>query len=300
MKHIFVVNPAAGNGWGAKTIKQALHNYDGKYDYELYYTSSRLDATQFVKSRCEASPNELLRFYACGGDGTLNEVASGIAGFKNASMTCFACGSGNDFVKCVGGIDKYQDVGALLNAKEHEIDLMKVNNRYCINVFSFGLDTCAAKTMIAVKHKKIIGGKNAYFTGAIKALVTAMRTECHVVVDGESINDKEILLCTIANGTHVGGSFNCAPRSLHDDGLLDVCLCKVISRLKFLQMAVPYAKGRHLDDPRAKNIITYRRGNIIEVTAPEDFAATLDGEIVEGTYFRVEVLPKFIRFAIPE
>ena len=118
MKHIFVYNPAAGRNSKAmiQALKEKLKEYDGKIEYEFYFTKAQRDATAYIKERCAAEPDEQLRFYACGGDGTANEVLHGIVGAPNASMTVYPCGSGNDFVKYYGGSEPFLDVDALIAA----------------------------------------------------------------------------------------------------------------------------------------------------------------------------------------
>ncbi len=300
MKHVFILNPNAGNGVGAKGIAEELKKYDGLYDYEVYVTRGPMDATEYIRRRCTEDSVTPMRFYACGGDGTLNEVASGIAGFENASMSCYACGSGNDFAKCVGGVEYYRNLADLFEAEEKPVDLLKVNDRYCINIFSFGFDTSVVKVMHQIKHKKIIGGRNAYYSGIIKCFLSPLSTRCRVRVDGEQIGGDELLLCTVANGTFVGGAFNSSPRSRNDDGLIDVCSVKVINRLRFLSVINVYKAGKHLDDPKLQDILYYRQGRVVEVEAQEGFAASLDGEIMDGTYFKIEVLPHHIKFAVPK
>lgn len=296
MKHIFIINPSAGGISTLGTVQKALV---GRDNCEIYQTRGPGDATQYIRARCEANPEEEACYVACGGDGTINEVASGVVGHPHASMTVYACGSGNDFVKVFGGKEKFLNIDALLAAQDRPIDLLKVNDRWCANVFNFGFDTCVAKTMIQVKSKPILGGKNAYTTGVVKALLTAMRNQCNVKVDGEYIHQGEMLLCTVANGQYVGGAFQCAPRGVIDDGLIEVCLVKPITRLQFVKLLGPYTNGQHLDDPKFKSVIVYRRGTVVEVEAPEGFAASLDGEIVEGTYFKLEMCPGALRFAVP-
>ena len=302
MKHIFIYNPTAGkNNKGAiKTLQEKMKEYDGKLEYEFYPTAAAGDATAYVKSRCEADPVTPMRFYAGGGDGTANEVLHGIVGHENASMTCYPCGSGNDYVKYYGGADRFLDIDALVNAEETPVDIMRVDDRYAINVINFGFDTCVLKTMIKVKNKKIIGGKHAYTTGVVAGLLKGMNNKCTVSVDGERLNNGSLLLCTIANGSYVGGSFCCAPRSKNDDGLLEVCLVRPISRFMFLRLLGPYTNGNHLDDPRFEKIIAYRRGKTVHVEAPKGFAFSLDGEVVEKNDFTVEVIPGGVKFAVPK
>ena len=302
MKHIFIYNPTAGSDNRAKiaALQEKMKNDYKHLAYEFYPTKAEKDATAFVRARCEQEPCEQLRFYACGGDGTANEVLHGIVGFENASMTCYPCGSGNDYVKYYGGAARFLDIDALIAAKETPVDVMRIGDRYSINVTNFGFDTAVAKTMTEVRHKKLLGGKNAYTTGIVKALFTAMKNECTVWVDGEKLNDGKILLCTVSNGRYVGGAYCCAPHSLNDDGLLDVCLVKPISYLTFFTLIGAYKAGKHLDDPRFKNMITYRRGKSVRVVAPEGFGYSLDGEIVLSNDFTIEICPGAIRFAVPQ
>lgn len=301
MKHIFVYNPAAGRNAAATIaeLKEKMKAYDGKLEYEFYMTKAARDATAFVKERCAAEPDEQLRFYACGGDGTANEVLHGVVGAPNASMTIYPCGSGNDFVKYYGGSECFLDLDALINAEEQPIDIMRIDDRYSLNVTNFGFDAEVAKTMNAVKRKKLIGGKNAYTTGIVKALFTAMRNKCVVSVDGEQLNNGKMLLCTVANGKYVGGAFCCAPRSDNTDGLLEVTLVTPISHVTFIKLLTPYKEGKHLDDHRFEKHITYRRGKSVHVKAPEGFAFSLDGEIVYKNDFTIEICPGAIRFAVP-
>lgn len=297
MKHVFVVNPAAGSGKVPQIVQEKI---GGRSDCEIYETQAERDATEYVRRRCAEKPDQPLCFVACGGDGTVNEVASGIAMNPNAAMTVFPLGSGNDFVKAFGGAERFLNMEALLKAEPKPIDILKVGDRWAVNAFHFGLDAAVAKTMIDVKGKPLIGGKNAYPTGVAKALICSMRTYCRMEVDGEPFHDGNMLLCTVANGQYVGGSYRCAPRSLQDDGLAEICLVKPVSRLRFLNLMNAYKAGSHLDDPRFEGVILYRRGRVIDVSGNPGFMVSLDGEIVEGRSFRVEVIPGGLRFAVPE
>ena len=300
MKHIFIINPAAGKDNSFQNIKKILELKKVEVDYELYETQAPGDATAYIRKYC-TEHKEPVRFYACGGDGTLNEVVNGVVGFEHASMSCYPCGSGNDFVKYYGGKKVFWNLEELLNAPEDYIDLMRVGNKYAINATHFGFDSSVAETMMKVRRKKLIGGKNAYTTGVVVGLFKAMKNACRVSVDGELLNpDGNILLCTIANGQYVGGSFRCAPRSLDNDGELEVCLVKPISVLKFVGLVNVYTEGTHLDDDRFADILEYRRGKKIEIEAPEGFIYSFDGELIRQNKFTVEVVPNAIRFAVPK
>ena len=300
MKHIFILNPAAGKENAKKALEEQLKTVYSNVDYEIYETRGRGDAIAYIKQYCESN-KDTVRFYACGGDGTLNEVVNGAVGYPQASVGCIPCGSGNDFVKYYGGKETFFDLAAQLEATEEEIDLVRVGDRYAINAAHFGFDSCVASVMTSVRRKKLIGGKNAYTTGIVVALLKAMRNKCKVWADGELLNPNgKILLCTLANGQYVGGSFRCAPRSVNNDGLLEVCLVTPVSLFKFLSLMNYYKAGTHLNNPKFERFLRYCRADRIEVEAPDNFVYLMDGELITCGKFTVEAIHHAIRFAVPK
>lgn len=300
MKHIFIINPAAGKENSYEAIQRTLAELDGQVDYELYQTQAPGDSTAYIRNYCEKY-KEPVRFYACGGDGTLNEVVNGVVGYPHAALGCYPCGTGNDFVKYYGGKKAFLNIKDLIEAEEEYIDLMRVGNKYAINATHFGFDSCVAKTMRDVRRKKLIGGSNAYTTGVVVGLVKAMKNACRVTVDGEAVNPEGyILLCTITNGQYVGGAFRCAPRSLDNDGLLEICLVRPVSHITFLQLMKSYTEGTHLENPKIQKYMEYRQGRKIQVEAPDGFVYSFDGELVAQNSFTVEAVHHAVRFAVPK
>ena len=298
MKNIFIVNPYAGKTNALPAIKEILESKQD-FQYELYVTQSKGDATKYVAQKCEES-DEDVTFYSCGGDGTLNEVASGCVGHSNAILAVYPSGSGNDYVKYYGGKEVFLDLDDLIHGTETKIDVIQVGDRYAVNACHFGLDSAVAKTMNAVRHKKIIGGRNAYNTGVLYALFTALKTKCKVIGDGEALNEDKILLCTIAYGKYVGGSYKSSPRSVNDDGFMEVCCIKPVSIFKFIKFIKVYKSGEHLDNKKLKKYIEYRRCKRVEIIGGQkNFAISLDGEVIDGDKFEVNVLEKALRFIVP-
>ena len=301
MKYVFIINPKAGAQDRSEELKTTVAALPQKDQCEFYFTKSVGDATVHVKQWCDAHPGEEVRFIACGGDGTINEVFNGAAGRENVSVTCWPVGSGNDFVKVFGGSERFMDIGKLLTAPTQKLDLLKVGDRYSVNVVNFGFDTTVAITINQEREKTGHGGKSAYTKGVVKALLTSMRNEFTVTADGELLDTKgKALLCTVANGQYVGGSFKCAPRAKTDDGLLEVCLIRPISRIRFVTILGTYTEGKHLDDPKLQDIVIYRQAKKVEITAPEGFAYSLDGEIIYENKFTVEIVPGALDLAVPE
>lgn len=299
LQHVFVVNPAAGSASAESQVKQALRSLGEGVAASVYVTTAPGDATRYVRSLCETAVAPL-RFYACGGDGTLNEVVNGAVGFPGVSVGCWPSGSGNDYVKIYGGRERFLNVQAQIHGDETPVDLMRVGNRRAINMVHFGFDSRVAVTMSRIKRKPFIGGRNAYYTAVLKNFLGPLSAPWTVRVDGELLCDGPMLLCTVACGQYVGGSFRCAPRSDNADGLLDIGLVKSMSHARFVSLIGAYTKGTHLDDPRLRDCLVYRRGTHVSVLAEPETPISLDGEILREEAFEICMEPQALRFVVPQ
>lgn len=297
MKHLFIVNPISGSGRAYEIVCGRLSSLPKNDLAKTHITVSKGDGERFVREYLSEN-SEPVRVYACGGDGTLNEVVNGIAavpGRGNVSLAILPCGSGNDFIKCFGEKEDFLNLAALSNGREIAVDLMKVNDRACINVCHFGFDSYVAAKMNEVRSKKIIGGTNAYTTGVICGLVKAMHNHAVIKADGETLCTGDFLLCTVANGRYVGGKYKCAPQAKVNDGLLDICVAEPVSRLTFVRLVKYYAEGTHLTDPRFKSFLHYKQCKSVTIEAGEGFKISLDGEIVQMSSAAISVLPGAIK-----
>ena len=142
---IFIVNSHAGTLKKYNELAEHLIPFIQSEIVSVYQTKQPKDATLFVKNYLNEHPTEQVRFYSCGGDGTLNEVVNGIIGYDNASICLYPSGSGNDFVKSVGGAMLYEDIEHLLSAENKEIDIIKISSPqndviYSINMCNCGFD----------------------------------------------------------------------------------------------------------------------------------------------------------------
>lgn len=280
-------------------MREKLRAYEGTADIRVYVTKARGDASDYIRL-CRAQEEGMLRFYACGGDGTLNEVVNGAYGLRQVEVGCYPCGSGNDYVKYYGGREAFLDLGRQLNGKSQRVDLMDAGGRLAINMVHFGLDSAVAKTMIRWRRVPVLGGKNAYYAGVVSALLQPLGTPCTLWVDGEQINKDKLLLCTIANGQYVGGGYRAAPRSDNGDGVLDVCLVRPLPRIRMLGLMKAYREGTHLEDPRLKDSLSYRQGQHVRIEGKERFVMLLDGELYDHKDVDVRVIPDALSFVLPE
>ena len=125
MKHLFIINPAAGSHDRTEEYSKVIHQLcqEKGLDYEIQVSTAPGEATRIAREAAQSG--EEVRLYACGGDGTLQEVAAGAAGYDNAAVTVFSGGSGNDFVKLFDDPKAFFHLERLLDAEEVTFDMIR-------------------------------------------------------------------------------------------------------------------------------------------------------------------------------
>ena len=307
MKHLIVVNGAAGSFTPAfeEEVKKAFEGLD----FEIYKTTGPRSVIPFLREYLKKHEKETVRVYACGGDGTIHEVTNGLVGAKNAELAIYPNGTGNDFAK-IYGKEKLQNFAALIAGEAHPVDLSKITGPsleeplYSINVINFGLDAIVGamgnyyKTN-GLPPEAVKKGLDPY-DYALKhdGMKYGRFNDIEVFADGEKLNEKQMLLATLAQGQYVGGKFRCAPKSDNTDGLIDVCVLKTMTFLGLGMIIGTYTKGKHLDKKRKK--IVYRQAKQVKMVGPKEFDVCVDGEMIKGQEFTVEVVPAAIKLVLPK
>ena len=231
MKHLFIINPAAGSWDHTKQYTAAIVescNARG-LDYRVEVSKAPGECRRITREAGETG--EEYRVYACGGDGTLNEVASGAAGFPNLAITAYSGGSGNDFVRLFSEPAAFSDLERLLDAKEVTFDMIRCNDDYALNICSVGLDARIGTDVARYKRLPLLQGFRAYVASTVVNVVRGIAEHYVVEICGETIDAQQTMIC-VCNGRFYGGGFNPVPEADPTDGLLDVLLVKKVSRLQ--------------------------------------------------------------------
>lgn len=299
-KHFFVINPKAGKTDISEKISSDINKIfeNSPEEYSIYITKNKNDATIYTKNVCESQEGNL-RFYACGGDGTLNEVINGIIGYENASVSVIPYGTGNDFVRNFQSQIEFYDIDKQIKSKLQEVDLLNVNGQYSINLCNIGFDAKVAENMVKFKKIPLISGQGAYTLSVFYSLINKMCTNLEIEIDDCEIINGDFLLCVIANGRSYGGGYLGAPLAEIDDGLIDLCIVRKISRLKLVNLMKLYKEGRHLESEELKDYIIYKKCNSIKIKSKENFTICLDGEITTSNKLNVSLKNKGIKFITP-
>ena len=295
MKHLFIINPAAGSrdrtGEYAPMIRRACNVRD--LDFRIEVSRRPGDCTRLAREAAETGAE--VRIYACGGDGTLNEVMAGAAGYDNAAITVLSTGSGNDFVKLFDNPKAFYDLEQLLDAEEVTFDLIRCNEDLALNICSVGLDARIAADVSNYKRLPLLHGFRAYAASTAVNVVRGISEHYTVEVNGETIDDKFTFVC-VCNGRYYGGGFNPIPEANPTDGKLDILLVKHVSRAQ-----VPFIIGKYKDG-RYKELdkfARYIKADSIRVLCDKETCVNLDGEQRMAATVEMKVAEEKIRFFYP-
>ena len=298
MKHLFIVNPAAGKKTDTGALSERIRaaaEARGE-PYEIYITAGPMDACSRV--RVEAETGAELRVYACGGDGTLNECVNGAAGFSNAAVTHYPTGTGNDFVRMFGEKDSalFSDLAALMDGTVLPLDLIDCNGRYSVNICSVGIDARIGTQVHEYSSKPLVPDGAAYVVSLIVNVFRGITQHLRITTPDGTEEGEYTLVC-VCNGRFYGGGFNPVPDAMPNDGLLDCLIAKGVSVLGFASMVGRYSKGRYAEMPA---VMTCRRGTEFTVECAEPLDINIDGELMHGSTVTFRVCPGAVNFIFPK
>ncbi|MDP4109363.1 MAG: YegS/Rv2252/BmrU family lipid kinase [Bacillota bacterium] len=297
MKHLFIINPAAGRynhaGELRPEIEKVMENRGEQY--EIVLTDYPMHAADIVRQN--ALKGAPLRVYICGGDGTLNEAVNGAAGFSNVALTNFPCGSGNDFIRIFGkDAPRFSNFAELVDGDVRQVDLLESDGRYCVNICSVGFDARVCSGVPKLKRLPLISGKGAYNLSVFINLFLGMHHKYKLSIDGKRY-DGRFTMIVACNGRFYGGGFNPVPEALPDDGLIDFLLVGPVNLLTVARVVKKFREGRHTLLPEYTSWV---RGKRAEIKCDRESAVNLDGEIVLKERLSFSVSKHKLNFIVPK
>ena len=296
MKHLFIINPAAGSKDRTESYRQNIEAICGKHgvDYEIAVSNAPGNCTELARQA--ARTGEEYRIYACGGDGTLNEVVAGVAGFDNVAVTMFCGGSGNDFVKIFNDTEPFRDLEQLLDCREAVFDLVRCNDDISLNICSVGLDARIGTDVSHYKRLPLLSGFRAYVVSTVVNVIRGIAEHYVVEIDGQRYDGERTLICA-CNGRFYGGGFNPVPEADPTDGLLDVLVIEKVSRLKVAKVIGKYKSGRYRELP---DLVRYFKTDSLRIICDKPTSISLDGELRTGQTIDISVAKEKLRFFYPK
>lgn len=295
MTHLFIINPAAGSRDRTNIYRQTIEEVcSGKgVRYEVQVSKEPGHCRQLAREA--ALTGKEYRIYACGGDGTLNEVAAGAAGFDNVSVSVFSGGSGNDFTKLFSDPSAFRDLEQLMDCEEVSFDMIRCNEDLALNICSVGLDARIGTDVSHYKRLPLLSGFRAYAVSTVINVIKGIAEHYVVEIDGERIDTDQTLVCA-CNGRYYGGGFNPVPEANPTDGLLDILLIKKVSRLKVAQVIGKYKAGRYREIPE---LVRHFRTEKLRILCDKPTSVNLDGELRTAQEVTMSIAKEKLRFFFP-
>ena len=296
MKHLFIINPAAGSHNQTedyrKKIAAAFADRNEEYSIEV---SAAPGQCRQIANRAAKSGEEY-RIYSCGGDGTMNEIVAGVAGYPNVAVTMFAGGSGNDFVRIFSETAPFRDLERLLDAEEVTFDLIRCNEDYSLNICSVGLDSRIARDVANYKRLPLLSGFRAYVASTVVNLLKGISEHYVVEIDGERIDGKMTMICA-CNGRYYGGGFNPVPEADPTDGKLEVLVVKNVSLLQVPGVIGKYKNGEY---KKIQKLVRHFSVDSIKIACDQEVPVNLDGEMRMAKEVDIRIAEEKLRFFYPK
>ena len=299
MKHILIVNPAAGKCDRSVQIKALAEEVFGScgMDYDVQISKGPGDCTRLAREAAQTGKE--IRIYACGGGGTLNEAVNGVVGFDNVTITHYPSGSGNDFVKIFNKPETFRELDQFLDTEETRLDLIRCEAgdkvQYSCNICSMGLDARIAAEMGRYRRLPGVSANGAYYLSIASNMLKGIHKPYILDFNGETVTGDQTLIC-VCSGRNYGSSFNPVPDAEPDDGLLDVLVVKPVNLLQIAKVIGKYQNGQYKQFP---DLIRSFRTTAIRVQCTEESVVNVDGEALGSQDVTFTVVPGALRFFYP-
>jgi diacylglycerol kinase (ATP) len=286
-----IYNPTSGRELFRKHLPEVLEKMEqAGYETSCHATTGEGDAVLAAQTAVERNFDLIV---AVGGDGTLNEVVSGISKFeKRPKIGLIPMGTTNDFARAVHiprDINKAVDI--ILQGESIPVDVgLMDSDRYFINIAGGGRLT--ELTYEVPSKLKTVLGQMAYYLKGIEMLPSIRSSKVRIEYDGNVFEDQAMMFL-IGLTNSVGGFEKLAPDASINDGKFTLLILKEVNMAEFIRLASLALRGEHLSDPH----VIYAKASKISVTSEETVLLNLDGEYggilpatFENLYQHIEIL----------
>lgn len=300
-KCLFLVNPASANGstgrrWPELARRAAAAGLDG----DTLFSERPGHLAELAREAALGGAGQLV---VVGGDGSVNEVANGLAGLgRQPEVAIIPRGTGWDFSRTFRIPRAVDDaVRVALEGDVRTIDLGRASYRawdgshataVFANVASAGMSGAIAKR--ANETTKALGGKASYLWAIFAVFSGWQASEVEVSVTGERRTGR-MFDVVVANGRFFGGGLEICPGAQPDDGLFDVLTIGDVTKRDLVLTMPKMYRGTHLPHPKAELL----RGATVTVTSDTPLPIQLDGEQPGTTPVTFEIVPRALRLRVP-
>ena len=272
-----IINPNAGTRQARRFLPEIISVFNrAGYLCSVYVTEKRGDATDFAREHAD----EADLVVACGGDGTLNEVITGLQlGGHKAFLGYIPCGSTNDFASGLGlPTAPLIAAEAIVSGSPRVLDVgLFAPDRYFSYTASFGAFTSVSWS--TPQNVKNVLGHAAYILEGIRSLADIRPIHMRITADGRQY-ENDYIFGAICNSTSLGGVLKLEDSAVHmNDGLFEALFIPFPPDLIVLNRILNALRTHHYED---ESLHFLRASSFVFEGAPE-VTWTLDGEAAEGS-----------------
>ena len=268
-----ILNPSSG-----KQLTERKVDYlsklllDDGYRVGKFMTKKKDDAMKETIKTCNEDWDMII---ACGGDGTVNEVAEGIAKSKRkVPIAILSTGTVNDFANYMNIPNNVNDFFEMIKREKIiDVDIGKSNEDYFVNVAAGGILTNVGY-QVQPEAKALLGRMAYYFEGLIELVREGLDPINMSFESEEYTADEEVLLFLISNSSSIGGFKKLAPDADVLDGLLDVLIIKNSDVPELANIFFNVLRGDHINHP---NVIYFKTKDIT-IKSNREISIDIDGE----------------------
>ncbi|MDU5080849.1 YegS/Rv2252/BmrU family lipid kinase [uncultured Tissierella sp.] len=294
MKKIKVIfNPSSGRQSMERRVDRLCKLLlDDGYLISKFITQKKDDAMIETMKACKEDWDIIV---ASGGDGTVNEVAKGIANSeRKIPVAILSSGTVNDFanyMKIPKNIMEFYDM--IKRENTIDVDLGKVNSEYFVNVAAGGLLTNVGYQVLP--ETKMVLGRMAYYIEGLKEITLQNFEPIKLSVESEECSlDEEVLLFLISNSSSIGGFKKLAPKADVLDGLLDIVIVKKSGVQDLANIFINIFSGDHINHPN----VVYFKSKSVRLDTREKVSIDIDGEYGGKLPATFEIVPKAFRIIV--
>lgn len=300
MTHIFIVNPHAGQKTFADDLRAKLANIEG-LNYFVFNTRYAGYETELVRKIQHIFEGEKLRFYCCGGSGTMRKMLSGFENIEEAEVAFFPCGLANDFLKVFGKDEKrFHQIEELINGEVIKVDYIQTNHGVALNTFSTGFDADYVTLFDKYRMLSVFNEQIPYSLAVLCSLFVSRHEAYEVCIDDEKQLEGSFSEIIFGNGNVLGGNMYFYKDINYNDDYAGCCMIPNMHSLKLLPLLLALKKQDYDEIEtkascfKCKNIRIVRKDG-----AP--FSMNLDGEIIHNIKeWSAHIVHEGLRFVVPK
>ncbi len=289
-KILVVANPISGKNRTRQKTIDFVSGYVREHceTMTVQLTSGRGDATALARNAVSSGYDLVV---AIGGDGTVNEVATGLV-HTEVPMAVIPAGSGNGFARSLGiPMAVEQASSSLLRSRVTAIDVGKLNERLFFMIAGVGFDAAVGKSFEEY-HRR---GPFAYFYLAAREFFRYRPQSMSICINGKTSTSTPFMVA-VANAQQYGNDARIAPKARMNDGLLNVVIIHSLS-LYGVFAVTPRLFWGNIEN--LSNVSTYET-DAISIQRDRGSFVNIDGEVCEEeTELRINILPRALKVLAP-